>query len=400
MMEATREVARKAVHNSEPAHARGPSETPPETHPLLTLQKQAGNQAVQRLLCSRGIQAKLAVSQPGDPDEREADQVADRIMRSPGGAPISSPCACSEGEEMCAECQQKQGAAVARKAESSGHIDSDPSIVHEVLRSPGQPLDSATRAFFEPRFGHDFSDVRMHADEKAAESAKAVSALAYAVGPKIVMGAAYSPSTSEGRHLLAHELAHVVQHQTSGPPASLHRQSNPDACCCCAESIDLSDFWLEEDWGEHLAGHFFRPVIKLVYKGTGAHKSCRLEWWEKTNVPYSLVPTPGVWTQITDPKAGSIEMWNKQVKEPCPGSETIKLLDPPSVAKTSGGTGRTVTRILEFRIIVDSGAGCSVCGKSLVKATAKQTLVIVNGNVDKTKSKFEVPNPDDRAAGP
>lgn len=87
-----------------------------------------------------------------------------------------------------------------------------PPLVHEVLRSPGQPLDEQTRAFMEPRFGHDFSRVRVHTDDKAAESARAVSARAYTVGRYVVMGQGeYAPGTDVGRRLLAHELVHVVQ---------------------------------------------------------------------------------------------------------------------------------------------------------------------------------------------
>jgi hypothetical protein len=111
------EFARKVDRDSgvESARDGGFSPVRAETHPLLTLQQQAGNQAVQSLLRSGLIQAKLSISQPDDPEEREADQVADRIMRS-HAAPLSSPCSCSSGEEMCEECQQKRSAVVSRKA--------------------------------------------------------------------------------------------------------------------------------------------------------------------------------------------------------------------------------------------------------------------------------------------
>ena len=93
-----------------------------------------------------------------------------------------------------------------------------PPIVHDVLRSPGQPLDAATRELMEPRFRHDFSHVRIHTDAKAAESAHMVNALAYTVGRDIVFGAKqYAPGTHEGRKLLAHELTHVAQQQASSP---------------------------------------------------------------------------------------------------------------------------------------------------------------------------------------
>jgi hypothetical protein len=98
-----------------------------------------------------------------------------------------------------------------------------PPVVHDVLRSPGQPLDGATRDFMEPRFGHDFSRVRIHADSRAAASAQSVNALAYTVGRDVVFGAAqYQPGTQAGRHLLAHELAHVVQQRSTGTHGSLH----------------------------------------------------------------------------------------------------------------------------------------------------------------------------------
>jgi hypothetical protein len=90
--------------------------------------------------------------------------------------------------------------------------------VHDVLRSPGQRLDAATRSFFEPRFGHDFSKVRIHADARANESAASVNALAYTVGPQIVFRAGlYQPGAASGQRLLAHELTHVVQHRDNLP---------------------------------------------------------------------------------------------------------------------------------------------------------------------------------------
>lgn len=95
-----------------------------------------------------------------------------------------------------------------------------PPIVQEVLRSPGRPLDQQARAIAEPRFGHDFSGVRVHTDAKAADSARALGARAYTVGRDIVFGAGqHRPNTREGRALLAHELTHVVQQDfAAGPP--------------------------------------------------------------------------------------------------------------------------------------------------------------------------------------
>jgi hypothetical protein len=126
---------------------------------------------------------------------------------------LQRKCACGGSGSLrgeCAECKKKE--TLQRRAMSGAGASIVPPIVHEVLRSSGQPLDSATRAFFEPRFRHDFSKVRVHIDSKAVDSARAVDARAYTVGRQIVFGAAmFRPDTSSGRQLLAHELMHVVQ---------------------------------------------------------------------------------------------------------------------------------------------------------------------------------------------
>jgi uncharacterized protein DUF4157 len=103
----------------------------------------------------------------------------------------------------------------------AGNENTTPPTLNEVLTAPGAPLDSATRDFMEPRFGQDFSDVRVHADTKAAESAEDLQANAYTVGRHVVIGGEQPPpETTAGRKLLAHELAHVVQQNRGGaePP--------------------------------------------------------------------------------------------------------------------------------------------------------------------------------------
>ncbi len=115
----------------------------------------------------------------------------------------------------CEECRRKR-LSLQRKSSKSefGSQASSwvPAIVHEVLRSPGEPLDTATRIFMEPRFGHDFSNIRVHSGAQAAESAQAVNALAFTVGRNVVFGAGqYAPRTVGGQRLLGHELTHAVQ---------------------------------------------------------------------------------------------------------------------------------------------------------------------------------------------
>jgi len=127
---------------------------------------------------------------------------------------LQRKCACGNknvGGGECAECGNKKQM-LQRCAANQNEPTEVPPIVHEVLRSPGQPLDAETRAFMEPRFGHDFSQVRVHTDVKAAESAKAVNALAYTVGRNVVFGEGHHiPGITKSKHLLAHELVHVIQ---------------------------------------------------------------------------------------------------------------------------------------------------------------------------------------------
>ncbi len=120
-------------------------------------------------------------------------------------------------EDVSSVEKKKEDTAVQRKATSnSAEVGTDTSVVDEVVRSPGQPLDTTTRGFMEQRFGYDFSQVRIHADDRAASSAQFLNARAYTVGQDIVFGSAqYSPSTHAGKLLLAHELTHTVQQSQS-----------------------------------------------------------------------------------------------------------------------------------------------------------------------------------------
>jgi len=135
------------------------------------------------------------------------------------GGLLQRKCACGKSSGLtgeCAECDKKR-LTMQRKSTHQTGATTVPSIVHDVLRSTGQPLDGATRALMESRFGHDFSRVRVHADARANHSARAVNALAYTVGQDVVFGAGqYAPHAASGRKLLAHELAHVIQ-QSSAP---------------------------------------------------------------------------------------------------------------------------------------------------------------------------------------
>jgi Domain of unknown function (DUF4157) len=124
---------------------------------------------------------------------------------------------CIAGPDV--ECCKKR-LVLQRRATTHDYPSTVPSIVRDVLRSPGQPLDPNTRAFMESRFGEDF-----HTDGKAAESARAVNAVAYTVAQDVVFDTGrYAPQIAEGEELLAHELAHTIQQKETGcvnPPGPL-----------------------------------------------------------------------------------------------------------------------------------------------------------------------------------
>ena len=114
----------------------------------------------------------------------------------------------------CDECKEDES--VHRKAAATARSAEAPAIVHDVIRTSGEAIDARTRTDMERRMGHDFSRVRIHTDARAAASARAVDAHAYTVGHHVVFGSGrFAPSTSEGRHLLAHELAHTVQQRAT-----------------------------------------------------------------------------------------------------------------------------------------------------------------------------------------
>jgi hypothetical protein len=223
------------------AQLQPPQAGAPSSPTLLSLQHKAGNRAVGRLVHAGAIQAKLRVGQPHDRYEQEADRVAGQVMRMMPPQVQPKRCACGgivgpDGE--CAACRARRlrGASppqlqpAPRGGSPAGVAPVVPPSVEAVLRTGGRPLEPATRAFLEPRFGHDFSQVRVHTDGPAAASAEAIDARAYTAGRHIVFGPAqYAPHTQEGRQLVAHELAHVLQQSPTSAPEVVQRQAGGGA---------------------------------------------------------------------------------------------------------------------------------------------------------------------------
>jgi len=224
-----------------------------EVNKILHLQRTIGNQAVQRLLQANteerntgsatptssrfghhfsrtpvhssapgGIQPKLMVNTPGDVYEQEADRIADQVMAMPAHPAFSG---------APPRIQRFSG-------QSNEQTEAAPASVDQALASPGRPLEAALRQDMEQRFGHDFSSVRVHSGTIAEQSAQDVNAHAYTLGQNIVFGAGrFIPETHEGRRLLAHELAHVVQQRNAIDPHPVLRRAAKTAKTSAGEFV-------------------------------------------------------------------------------------------------------------------------------------------------------------------
>ncbi len=201
--------------------------------------KDAGH--TNRFLPSGFIQTKLAVSQPGDQYEQEADRVAEQVMR------MQTPEALDETRSKLPDIS-RYARAVARQEEMEEETFSESNLLSlkevsgashdmsseletriESMRGGGHEMSTDLRAFFEPRFGRDFSNVRLHTDSGAGETAQQLNARAFTLGRDIAFAPGeYQPETPEGRRLMAHELTHVVQ-QSDSSVRTLMR-----ACSCSA----------------------------------------------------------------------------------------------------------------------------------------------------------------------
>jgi uncharacterized protein DUF4157/putative peptidoglycan binding protein len=194
---------------------------------VFLLQRTIGNQRVRGLFESAAIQAKLTVGRPNDIHEQEADRVAEQVMQMREPAIRPQPACMEHGSS-----RRDQGEVV-RIKDFGGHEPDVGTSIEASLRSldgGGQSLPQSVRASFEPRFGCDFSRVRVPAEVEAAESARAIHARAFTLGREIVLGAGeFSPESTEGKKLLAHELAHVVQQRQIHPKPAMNYLTSADA---------------------------------------------------------------------------------------------------------------------------------------------------------------------------
>ncbi|HEY2714262.1 MAG TPA: DUF4157 domain-containing protein [Chthoniobacterales bacterium] len=239
-----------------------------------------------------GLQSTLTISKPGDRYEKEADEIAESVVnerRTSGplleslGHAASTP---REGltSDATAKPQVSQGETVRRKSVAGSLAASAPPIVHDVLGQNGQPLEPATREFMGKNLGYDFTRVRVHTDARAAASARVLGANAYTVGNKIVFDSGhYRPGSAEGRRLLAHELAHVVQQsqfgfrpESAGP---LQRQSKSSgALPFGVYQYDRSNFSDRFDGEVDTRNHRVTLTMRLALNDAVAADSFVAKW--------------------------------------------------------------------------------------------------------------------------
>lgn len=175
---------------------------------------------IRQILRDSALQPKLVVGAPDDLYEQEADRVAEQVMRMPEPA--------VQRQEQPQEDEEDE---LLQAKAADGVFEVFPPLNEDLtrLRGGGQPLDPQTRAYFEPRFGVDFGDVRIHSDSRAAAAAQAVRAQAFTLGRHIVFGEGrYAPDSDPGKRLLAHELTHVLQ-QSQSAEQTIRRDQVPPA---------------------------------------------------------------------------------------------------------------------------------------------------------------------------
>ena len=254
---------------------------------IINLSQTIGNQSVQRLMhpnpkfdfAKINIQPKLKVSQPGDIYEQEADRVANKVMKMSSLESLAAVTATDEDEKVnrkCKSCEdeEEEEKKVQRKTNNTDGFKIPKDILQSIGnigREGGLPLNVSTRTFMESRFGFDFSKVRIHTDEKAAESSQAVNALAFTTGNNIVFGKGqYTPTTEKGKRLIAHELTHVIQ-QSNGEKR-IQRAPQPEHAPAFPRSgKDRQQFILEtieyfNKYAKYLANDRF-PIDRSRFDG-------------------------------------------------------------------------------------------------------------------------------------
>jgi len=203
------------------------------------MQKRLGNQGTQAWLAEQQIRTKLTVGQPGDKYEQEADQTAETVMRIPepaayNGAPLAKPSLSFSAKQLSHRPLRRQVMKQAEEEDKNKIVqtkelaEKTPEVVPalesrlQAMEGSGQPLPEKTQNFMASKFGNDFSQVRVHANADAVQMNRDLNAQAFTHRQDVFFGAGkYSPESSAGKRLLAHELTHTLQQQPKTKPSGI-----------------------------------------------------------------------------------------------------------------------------------------------------------------------------------
>jgi hypothetical protein len=221
------------------------------------------------------IKPKLSINEPGDHYEREADAMADKVMRLTDASAIHNAFfkpAANTIQRKCQACEEDDKH-VHRKENDGKETTGSNGLDNYVntLSSSGQPMPESSRKFFEPKFGHDFSKVKLHTDSVAAKSAQSINALAYTTGNNIVFNSGqYSPESDSGKKLMAHELTHVVQQKES--PQTIRRKI----------TIGNTVMNIDDKYRKTVKDTFGETGLKIVlaWNNNGADPEYKFKDWE------------------------------------------------------------------------------------------------------------------------
>jgi hypothetical protein len=270
--------------------------------------RQAQQAEIRRILCSTGAQAKFTIGQPNDKYEKEADRVAEQVMRMSDTDVVQRQPENEDEEEtvqtkpladqiiplvqrreepvearfkdgemvqhMCPECEEEIAQRQPMEEEEEDVLQTkevpgqSPQMSNELegtinsLRGVGKPLSNSVRDYMEPRFGHDFNQVRVHTYTQAATVARSINARAFTLGQDVAFDSGqYSPQTRDGQSLLAHELTHVLQQDKRHSKYSIQRSPTESGINDRRYSYSTHCGWI--DWG-HTNPGLARTLIAQV----------------------------------------------------------------------------------------------------------------------------------------
>jgi hypothetical protein len=272
------------------------------------------------------LQRKPRIGPTNDPLEHEADRAADAVTSGKRAGPMSGASSAAS-QRKCETCEFEDDTMLQRKEQGASHASPNAAgIAADAVAQGGTPLTAIERAYFEPRFQHSLSDVRIHRGASADAAARGIGARAYTLGHNIAFAAGeYAPGTQGGAALLAHELAHVVQ-QRSQNSASASIQRAPERVSLRTEGACADPRAIAEAIPGALA--MVRTAFFDWFQATASRDSARVNSLLRANFDSADVDTRstvhgrlgGIYTSLQDAESGKVTFACTGNKDPdCQG---------------------------------------------------------------------------------